>query len=95
MKEQIETAVPRSKFVAGDSDKARNTATGHSCETLYHILIVKNNKHGYRKTKILSFTNTCMDTFNHYSSRIVVPNLPPCIPDFIRDGLHCKTIRTQ
>jgi len=34
MKEQIETAVPRRKFVAGDSDEARKTATGHSCKTL-------------------------------------------------------------
>ena len=34
MKEQIETAVPRSKFVASDSDEARKTATGHSCKTL-------------------------------------------------------------
>jgi hypothetical protein len=34
MKEKIVTAVPRSKFVAGDSDDARKTANGHSCETL-------------------------------------------------------------
>lgn len=34
MKEQIETAVPRRKFVVGDSDEACNTATGHSYETL-------------------------------------------------------------
>jgi len=34
MKEQIETAVTRRKFVASDSDEARKTATGHSCETL-------------------------------------------------------------
>lgn len=34
MKEQIETAVPRRKLVAGDSDEARKTATGHSCSTL-------------------------------------------------------------
>ena len=34
MKEQIETAVHRRKFVAGDSDAARKTATGHSCKTL-------------------------------------------------------------
>jgi len=38
MKEQIETAVPRRKFVAGDSDEARKTATGHSCKTLSVIL---------------------------------------------------------
>jgi len=31
MKEQVETAVPRSKFVAVDNDEARKTATGHSC----------------------------------------------------------------
>ena len=31
MKEQIETVVPRREFVAGDSDEARKTATGHSC----------------------------------------------------------------
>ena len=37
MKEQIETAVPRSKFVASDSDEARKTATGHSCKTLWPI----------------------------------------------------------
>jgi len=30
MKEEIETVVPRRKFVAGDNDEARNTATGHS-----------------------------------------------------------------
>ena len=34
MKEQIETAVPRRKLVAGDSDEARKTATGHSCNPL-------------------------------------------------------------
>lgn len=34
MKEQIETAVPRRKLVAGDSDEPRKTATGHSCGTL-------------------------------------------------------------
>jgi hypothetical protein len=34
MKEQIETAVPRKNFVAGDSNVARKTATGHSCKTL-------------------------------------------------------------
>jgi len=34
MKEQIETAEHRRKFVAGDSDEARNTATGHSCNPL-------------------------------------------------------------
>jgi len=41
MKEQFETAVPRRKYVAGDSDETRKTATGHSCETLAEIL---NNK---------------------------------------------------
>jgi len=39
MIEQLETAVPRKKFVAGDSDEARKTATGHSCKTLYLIVI--------------------------------------------------------
>jgi hypothetical protein len=34
MKEQIERVVLRRKFVAGDSDEARKTATGHSCKTL-------------------------------------------------------------
>jgi hypothetical protein len=34
VKEQIETAVPRRKFVVVDSDKARKTATGHSCKPL-------------------------------------------------------------
>jgi len=34
MKEQIETAVPRRIFVVVDSDEARKTATGHSCEPL-------------------------------------------------------------
>ena len=34
MKEKIVTAVPRSKFVAGDSDDARKTANGHSRKTL-------------------------------------------------------------
>jgi hypothetical protein len=38
MKEQIETAEHRRKFVAGDRDEARKTATGHSCETLQAIL---------------------------------------------------------
>ena len=37
MKEQIETAVPRRKFVAGERDEARKTATGHSCEPLNQI----------------------------------------------------------
>jgi hypothetical protein len=35
VKEQIETAVPRRKFVVVDSDKARKTATGHSCKPLH------------------------------------------------------------
>jgi hypothetical protein len=43
MKEQIETAVPRIKFVPGDSDEARKTATGHSCETLSAIESNKQN----------------------------------------------------
>jgi hypothetical protein len=30
----IETVVPRRKFVVGDSDETRKTATGHSCGTL-------------------------------------------------------------
>lgn len=34
MIEQIETAEPRRNIVAGDSDGARKTATGHICETL-------------------------------------------------------------
>lgn len=37
MKEQIETAVPHRKIVAVESDKARKTATGHSCKTLATI----------------------------------------------------------
>lgn len=32
MKEQIETAEHRRKFVAGKNDEACKTATGHSCE---------------------------------------------------------------
>jgi len=44
MKEQIETAVPRRKLVAGDSDEARKTATGHSCKTLYGILKQTTNR---------------------------------------------------
>ncbi|MEJ5266530.1 MAG: hypothetical protein WHW07_01820 [Bacteroidales bacterium] len=34
MKEQIETAVPRRKFVAMDNDEARKTATGHNFRPL-------------------------------------------------------------
>ena len=34
MKVQNETAEHRRKFVAGDNDEARKTATGHSCKTL-------------------------------------------------------------
>jgi len=34
MNEQNETAVSRTKFVAGYADEARKTATGHSCKTL-------------------------------------------------------------
>jgi len=34
MKEQIETVEPRRKFVEGDSEEARKTATGHSCKPL-------------------------------------------------------------
>ncbi len=41
MKEQIETAVPHRKIVAVESDKARKTATGHSCKTLQASLIKK------------------------------------------------------
>jgi hypothetical protein len=37
MKEQIETAVSRIKFVAGASDEARKTATVHSCKPLANI----------------------------------------------------------
>jgi len=33
MKEQIETALPRRKFVAVDNNEALKTATGHSCVT--------------------------------------------------------------
>jgi len=43
MKEQIETAVPRRKFVAGESGEARKTATGHSCITL--AISVKIQRH--------------------------------------------------
>lgn len=38
MKEQLETVVHRKKFVAGDSDEARITASGHSCGTLAFIV---------------------------------------------------------
>ena len=38
MKEQIETAVPRIKFVAVDNNEARKTATGHSCKPLPETL---------------------------------------------------------
>lgn len=38
MREQIEIAVPRRKFVAGDRDEACKTASGHSCKTLYNIV---------------------------------------------------------
>jgi len=34
MKEQIETAVPRRKFVTSDNNEDRKTDTGHSCKTL-------------------------------------------------------------
>jgi len=34
MKERIETAVPRRSIVACDSEEARKTATGHSCQPL-------------------------------------------------------------
>jgi len=34
MKKKLETAVPRRNIVAADSEEARKTATGHSCETL-------------------------------------------------------------
>jgi len=34
MKVQIETEVLRRKLVADDSDEARKTATGHSCEPI-------------------------------------------------------------
>lgn len=32
MKEQLETAAPRRKLGAGDSDEACKTATGHNCQ---------------------------------------------------------------
>jgi len=35
MKESVETAGHRRKFVTGDSDEARKTATGHSCKPRY------------------------------------------------------------
>jgi len=55
MKEQIEKAVSRRKYVSGDIDEARKTATGHSCkplpfkmtngrERLMELFILKNNK---------------------------------------------------
>jgi len=34
MKEQLETSVPRRNIVPLDSDEARKTATGHSCNPL-------------------------------------------------------------
>lgn len=42
MKVHIETAVPRRKFVVGDSYEARKTASGHSCETLVRIKVFRN-----------------------------------------------------
>lgn len=38
MKEQFETVVPCIKIVAGDSDEARKTATGHRCQPLPFIV---------------------------------------------------------
>jgi hypothetical protein len=38
MKEQVETAVPRRKFVAGDSEEVRKTAIWHCCNPLCLIL---------------------------------------------------------
>jgi len=47
---QFETAVPRRNIVPSDSDEARKTATGHSCETfalpfkLFKLLFFPNLK---------------------------------------------------
>ena len=38
MKEQLEMAISRIKFPAGDSNKAYNMTTRHSCETLIAII---------------------------------------------------------
>lgn len=38
MKVQLETAVPRRKFVASDNEEAPKTATGHSCKSLCAIV---------------------------------------------------------
>lgn len=45
MKEQIETSVPRIELVAGDSDEARKTATGNSCQPL--AVIAQRQKQSY------------------------------------------------
>ena len=47
MKEQIETSVPRIELVAGDSDEARKTATGNSCQPLPNM---------HRKKETLNIT---------------------------------------
>ena len=52
MKEHIETAEPRRKMVAGDSDEARKTATGHSCKTLGVILKRPSINDNYRHFKL-------------------------------------------
>jgi hypothetical protein len=64
MKEQIETVVPRRKFVARESDEARKTATWHSCKPLAVSLEKKPNNttyYGIRHIKD-SFSKTFMDS---------------------------------
>ncbi len=51
MKEQIEIAVPRRIFVVVDSNEARKTATGHSCQTLSLSVKKQTDKNKIRKIK--------------------------------------------
>jgi hypothetical protein len=39
MKQKLEAAVTRKKFLSVDRDEARNTATGFSCKTLGNIFL--------------------------------------------------------
>jgi hypothetical protein len=64
MKEQIETAVPRRKFVAGDSDEARKTATGHSCNPLCATLKTKTTM----KIFIISLLTVLLSCFSRQNN---------------------------
>jgi|GEM_PF-948218 len=85
MKEQIETAEPRIKFMADDSYEARKTATGHSCGTLANML---------KSTMVLENCPTTMHE-NEYWEKEIKNKFPILNGDGKRYILSIKDYITQ